>query len=136
MVGFDVRKVILNDYEDIARLNSKIDYLDLEAICNDKKTLMVVAQLNDYVIGYIKGNFIGDMYNIGVDVKDLIVDEMYRGLGVGHQLVLELEKCIKDRNVQYITSINRNYDDEKVKFFNRQGFSLENNSRFIKLNLM
>lgn len=136
MVGFDVRKVILNDYEDIAKLNSKVDYLDLKAICNDKNTLMVVAQLNDDVIGYVKGNFIREAYNIEVDVEDLIVDEMYRGLGVGHQLVLELEKCIKGGSVRYITTINRNYDDEKVKFFNRQGFTLYNNSRFIKLNLI
>ena len=51
MVGFDVREIKLNDYEDIHKLNSKLDYLNIKSIAEDKRSITLVAQLNDDVIG-------------------------------------------------------------------------------------
>lgn len=133
MVGFDVREIKLNDYEDIHKLNSKLDYSNIESIAEDKSSITLVAQLNDDVIGYINSNINEDMnYNKKLEIKDMIVDEKYRGLGVGHQLMLELEKNAKQNEIMYIVNSNKEYDEEEVKFYNRQGFKLENGRQFIK----
>ncbi|MCR1952459.1 MULTISPECIES: GNAT family N-acetyltransferase [unclassified Clostridium] len=133
MVGFDVREIKLNDYEDIHRLNSKLDYSNIKSIAEDKSSIVLVAQLNDDVIGYVNSNLIEDInYNKRLDINDIIVDEKYRGLGVGHQLILELEKNAKQNEVMYIVNSNKEYNEEEVKFYNRQGFKLDNKRQFIK----
>ncbi|MDI9218636.1 GNAT family N-acetyltransferase [Clostridium tertium] len=133
MVGFDVREIKLNDYEDIHKLNSKLDYLNIKSIAEDKSSIVLVAQLNDDVIGYVNSNLIEDInYNKRLDINDIIVDEKYRGLGVGHQLILELEKNAKQNEVMYIVNSNKEYNEEEVKFYNRQGFKLDNKRQFIK----
>ncbi|GAA0757196.1 GNAT family N-acetyltransferase [Clostridium sartagoforme] len=133
MVGFDVREVNLKDYEDIYKLNSKLNYSNIKSISEDNKSLMIVAQLNDDVIGYINSNFNEDSNNNKtINIKDIIVDEKYRGLGVGHQLMLEVEKNAKDNRVNYIVSINKDYHKEEIEFYNRQGFELDKDFKFVK----
>lgn len=133
MVGFDVREIKLNDYEDIHKLNSKLDYLNIKSIAEDKRSITLVAQLNDDVIGYVDSNINEDLnYKRKLDINSMIVDEKYRGLGVGHQLILELEKNAKQNEVAYIVNSNKEYNEEELKFFNRQGFELDNKRQFIK----
>ncbi|GAA0083857.1 hypothetical protein UT300007_02960 [Clostridium sp. CTA-7] len=133
MVGFDVREMELNDYNDINKLNSKIDYSKVKYILEDRNHLMIVAQLNDDVIGYISSNLNEDIKaNKVVGIEDIIVDEKYRGLGVGHQLMLELEKSKKSKGANYIISSNKNCNEEEIKFYKRQGFTLDNDFKFIK----
>ena len=133
MVGFDVREIKLNDYEDIHRLNSKLDYSNIKSIAEDKRSITLVAQLNDDVIGYVNSDLSDDLnYKRKLDINSMIVDEKYRGLGVGHQLILELEKNAKQNEVAYIVNSNKEYNEEEFKFFNRQGFELDNKRQFIK----
>ncbi|MDB1949013.1 GNAT family N-acetyltransferase [Clostridium tertium] len=133
MVGFDVREIKLNDYEDIHKLNSKLDYLNIKSIAEDKRSITLVAQLNDDVIGYVDSNISEDLnYKRKLDINSMIVDEKYRGLGVGYQLILELEKNAKQNEVAYIVNSNKEYNEEELKFFNRQGFELDNKRQFIK----
>ncbi len=92
-----------------------------------------MAQLNDDVIGYVDSNISEDLnYKRKLDINSMIVDEKYRGLGVGHQLILELEKNAKQNEVAYIVNSNKEYNEEELKFFNRQGFELDNKRQFIK----
>ncbi len=133
MVGFDVREVNLKDYEDIYKLNSRLNYSNIKSISEDNKSLMIVAQLNNDVIGYINSNFNEDNnHNKTINIKDIIVDEKYRGLGVGHQLMLEVEKTAKDNEVNYIVSVNKDYHKEEIEFYNRQGFELDKDFKFVK----
>lgn len=133
MVGFDVREIKLNDYEDIHKLNSKLDYLNIKSIAEDKRSITLVAQLNDDVIGYVDSNISEDLnYKRKLDINSMIVDEKYRGLGVGYQLILELEKNAKQNEIAYIVNSNKEYNEEELKFFNRQGFELDNKRQFIK----
>lgn len=133
MVGFWCEEIKLNDYEDIHKLNSKLDYLNIKSIAEDKRSITLVAQLNDDVIGYVDSNISEDLnYKRKLDINSMIVDEKYRGLGVGHQLILELEKNAKQNEVAYIVNSNKEYNEEELKFFNRQGFELDNKRQFIK----
>ena len=69
-----------------------------------------MAQLNDDVIGYVNSDLSDDLnYKRKLDINSMIVDEKYTGLGVGHQLILEmLEKNAKQNEVAYIVNSNKN----------------------------
>ena len=133
MVGFDVRNISLGDYNDLLKLNLSLDYSSIKSIENDKNSMIFVAQLNDDIIGYINYSIGCDInYNKTLFIKDIVVDEKYRGLGVGHQLILEAEKNAKGYNAVQLVALNNNYIEEEVEFYNRQGFKLNSESMYEK----
>ncbi len=133
MVGFDVRNISLGDYDDLLKLNLSLDYSSIKSIENDKNSMIFVAQLNDDIIGYINYSIGCDInYNKTLFIKDIVVDEKYRGLGVGHQLILEAEKNAKGYNAVQLVALNNNYIEEEVEFYNRQGFKLNSESMYEK----
>ena len=133
MVGFDVRNISLGDYNDLLKLNLSLDYSSIKSIENDKNSMIFVAQLNDDIIGYINYSIGYDInYNKTLFIKDIVVDEKYRGLGVGHQLILEAEKNAKGYNAVQLVALNNNYIEEEVEFYNRQGFKLNSESMYEK----
>ena len=133
MVGFDVRNISLGDYDDLLKLNLSLDYSSIKSIENDKNSMIFVAQLNDDIIGYINYSIGYDInYNKTLFIKDIVVDEKYRGLGVGHQLILEAEKNAKGYNAVQLVALNNNYIEEEVEFYNRQGFKLNSESMYEK----
>ena len=67
MVGFDVRNISSKDYNDIIRLSEDLDYSSLKSIMADENSKIIVAQLNDEIIGYI--NFI-ILNNVRIQKKD------------------------------------------------------------------
>lgn len=126
MVGFDVRTIKKGDYNYIIKLNSDKAYLEEELVRDNK---IIVAQLNDDVIGYLKYDI---DENNRVKIIDLVVDEMYRGLGVGYQLLLELEAHIRKEYVNDILVTGRKFTKEELNFYNRQGFRYNVNSNLEK----
>jgi ribosomal protein S18 acetylase RimI-like enzyme len=130
MVGFDVRGLKEEDYKDILKLNPNITYINEINSLGDES--IIVAQLNDDVIGYIRFEFDGDKAHI----EELIVDEMYRNLGVGYQLISEFEKNINTENLNEIIVLGRRFLKEEVEFYNRQGFKLDKNSNLTKKKLL
>jgi ribosomal protein S18 acetylase RimI-like enzyme len=121
MVGFDVRNIILDDYNDLIKLNSNLDYSSIKSMEKDNNSMIIVAQLNDEVIGYINYNIVNDInYNKSLVINNIVVEEKYRGLGVGHQLMIEAEKHARIYNVVYLVALNDNYVEEEVEFYNKQ----------------
>ena len=122
MVGFDIREVRLGDYSDIFKINSEIKEETIKLVKGDNNHLMIVGQLNNEVIGYLKGRI--DTEKETIFIESFSVDEKYKGLGVGYQLLLEVEKELNKRDVKNIVHINNIYDEDEIRFFNRQGFIL------------
>ena len=122
MVGFDIREVRLGDYSDIIKINSEIKEETIKLVKGDNNHLMIVGQLNNEVIGYLKGRI--DSEKETIFIESFSVDEKYKGLGVGYQLLLEVEKELNKRDVKNIVHINNIYDEDEIRFFNRQGFIL------------
>ena len=134
MVGFDVRKISLEEIDDILRLNRDLDYSSIKSITEDKNSMIIVAQLNDEIIGYIEFTIANDTsYKKKLAINEIVVEEEYRGLGVGHQLMIEAEKYAIDYNAAFIVAIYNKYKDEEVNFYNRQGFKLNAERRYEKL---
>ena len=131
MVGFDVREVKLEDYFDIIKINSEIKDGIIKLVKEDNNHLMIVGQLNDEVIGYLKGRV--DTERETIFIESFSVDEQYRGLGVGYQLLLEIEKELNNKRIKNIVHINNEYNEDEVRFFNRQGFILGNSLNYEKV---
>ena len=134
MVGFDVRKISLEEIDDILRLNRDLDYSSIKSITEDKNSMIIVAQLNDEIIGYIEFTIANDTsYKKKLAINEIVVEEEYRGLGVGHQLMIEAEKYAADYNAASIVAIYNNYKEEEVYFYNKEGFRLNAERRYEKL---
>lgn len=133
MVGFDVRNIVKKDLEDVFRLNDSIDSSEINYQNDSGKYKVIVAQLNDDVIGYVRYEILK-----GIDCKktlsihEVLVDEKYRGLGVGYQLILETEKMAKDYNATSLVVLNSKYLEDEVIFYSRQGFKLNVDRRYEK----
>lgn len=124
MIGFDIRSVHTEDYKAIEKLNSKLNNTKLKEIKGDKNCIAYAAQLNDDVIGYAIFYILNEKdYKRGIDIDDIFVEEMYRGLGVGHQLMIEVEKAAIDHKANYITKFDDNFDEEGGDFLIREGFN-------------
>ena len=134
MVGFDVRRISSKDFDDIIKLNKSLDYSNIKSITEDENSMIVVAQLNDDVIGYINFTIINDTsYEKNLAINEIMVEEEYRGLGVGHQLMIEAEKYAMDYNATFIVALYNKYKDEEVNFYNKEGFKLNAERRYEKL---
>lgn len=134
MVGFDIREVNLGDYSDIIKINSEIKEETIKLVKEDRNHLMIVGQLNDEVIGYLKGRI--DREKETIFIESFSVDEKYKGLGVGYQLLLEVEKELNKRDIKNIVHVNNIYDEDEVRFFNRQGFVLGDNLNYEKIGIL
>lgn len=134
MVGFDIREVRGEDYFDIIKINSEIKEETIKLVKEDSNHLMMVGQLNDEVIGYLKGRI--DTEKETIFIESFSVDEKYKGLGVGYQLLLEIEKELSKRDIKSITHVNNVYDEDEVRFFNRQGFILGENLNYEKVSVL
>ena len=133
MVGFDVRDMIKGDLEQVFKLNYKENFSLSNYQNDDSEHKILVAQLNDDIIGYIKYEILNDETCKKIlSINEVLVDEKYRGLGVGHQLMVEAEKMAKDYNITSLVVLNNNYLEEEVMFYKRQGFNLNIDRRYEK----
>lgn len=133
MVGFDIRSMIKEDLDGLINLNNRGDFSLINYQNDDNEHKILVAQLNDDIIGYIKYEILKDKnLKKGLIVREIVVDENYRGLGVGHELMIEAEKVAKNYNIASLVILNNNYLEEEVMFYKRQGFNLNVDRRYEK----
>lgn len=133
MVGFDIRSMIKEDLDGLINLNNRGAFSLINYQNDDNEHKILVAQLNDDIIGYIKYEILKDKnLKKGLIVREIVVDENYRGLGVGHELMIEAEKVAKSYNIASLVILNNNYLEEEVMFYKRQGFNLNVDRRYEK----
>ena len=133
MVGFDVRKISSEDYDDVIRLSEDLDYSSIKSIIEDENSKIIVAQLNDEIIGYINFTILNNRsYISNLAINEIMVEEKYRGL-VGHQLMIEAKKYAEDYNAASIVATYNNYKEEEVYFYNKEGFRLNGERRYEKI---
>ncbi|GAB6168054.1 GNAT family N-acetyltransferase [Clostridium carnis] len=143
MVGFDIRECELEDYREICKLNKDFGYAYKEEIVlkrvknilTNKRDIILVAQLNDDVIGYLHGSSYEALYSdLLVNILGFVVDEKFRSLGVGNELIKELEKWAKDNSFSGVRLIS-SYDSlEAHKFYEKHGYiNRKNQKNYIKV---
>ena len=133
MIGFDIRRFEEKDYNNIINLNNNLDYFKIKSFVNDLNSYIIVAQLNDDIVGYASFTILSNTpYKKDLIINEILVDEGFRGLGIGHQLMLDIEKVCREYNVELISTLCNEFSDEELVFFSRHGFKFTDEMKFQK----
>lgn len=108
-------------------LNSEleIDRQEFPKIINDPDYYFLVAKQkdNDNCTGFLIAHKISDFYQIDL----LLVDEQFRGFGIGSKLI----SALKDKNLcTYVMKENKS----AINFYKKSGFEITDNPNPDKLN--
>lgn len=113
---------------------SKGEFLNM---LEDKKALLLVATINDRVVGFSysfiekeTGNNVVYGYH-RVYIGDLYVLPNYQRQGIGSLLIKEVEKWAKDRKLNDLAVLVYNFNKKAVNFYEKQGYQAYS-TQFIK----
>lgn len=145
MEDITIRCANLSDVELIQKLNYKLFELEKE---NFDSTLIlewplseegkkyfedlinneyvIIALKNENVIGYLagsineKGSY--ELIQYG-EINNMLVDDKYRGFGIGKQLINKFKEYCKSKNVANLKVIASAKNKKAIEFYRKQGFN-------------
>ena len=137
-----IRNACLDDSSAIARLMPQLGYPTtpdemrerLEAILSNLDYITFIAEVRKEVVGMV-GAGIGRYYESnGVygRLLALVVDERWRGRGIGASLVARAERWLKARQATSIVVNSGRHRSEAHRFYSLLGYE-ETGVRFVKL---
>ena len=97
----------------------------LQELITEENALLLVAEINKRVVGYIHGETVTYLLFAGREmmVSEVFVDESHRGSGVGRALMAAIEAEAAQRKCFRITVMNgRERESFKRGFYPSQGF--------------
>ena len=141
MSEIQIRNACLEDSPAIARLMSQLGYSmtsdemkeRLKVILSDSDYMTFVAEIETEIVGMI-GIGIGRYYERNGAygrALALVVDEKWRGQGIGKFLVLEAESWFRERGVASVIVNSGKQRHEAHRFYRRLGYE-ETGLRFVK----
>ena len=145
MEEITIRRANLSDVELIQKLNYKLFELEKE---NFDSTLIldwplseegkkyfedlinneyvIIALKDENVIGYLagsineKGSY--ELIQYG-EINNMLVDDKYRGLGVGKQLINQFKEYCKSKNIINLKVVASAKNKNAIDFYRKQGFT-------------
>jgi GNAT superfamily N-acetyltransferase len=141
MPDISIRPAALSDSPAIARLVGQLGYASSEAQIRDR--LAVLSGRTDYAVwvAEIPGRIVGLVgvfvhYGLEFDgaygrLLGLVVDEAFRGKGIGRRLMGQTERWLQERGVRHLTLTSGKQRKEAHAFYRRLGFE-ETGLRFKK----
>ena len=101
---FIVRQYKEEDFNDVSRIIKEAFSIDKVKNIFDDNYLELVAELNNKVVGYLViskiRNIVLDKYYYHVDY--VCVDSNYQNMGIGRELMLEVDRLAIKNNIMYI----------------------------------
>lgn len=119
----DFHPEIFNQLEFDART---IDYID--SIIKDSKSRLIVAEENGKIIGLAKSDIVSSpdvslfVKRDYIDISTIVVDEQYRGRGVGQKLLDRIYEWAKEVNISEVELSVFSFNETAVKFYENNGF--------------
>lgn len=119
----------LNEIVIIAQKSSQLSVRKGEAFWNikelsrwikDDNNVCLVATKNDTVIGFVTSLF-NKSARIS-SIENLYVKKIYRGQGIGKQLLESCVERLKKRGARYIFTLVKINNNDAIKFFKKNGF--------------
>lgn len=104
MQEINIREINVTDYKDIYLLNEELGYVysvekvkeRINYILTNTKDIILVAERNDEIIGYIHGSPYELLYSDSlINILGFVVKEKHRNCGVGNLLIRKLEQWAK-----------------------------------------
>ncbi|WP_088071914.1 GNAT family N-acetyltransferase [Gottfriedia luciferensis] len=124
-VDITVRPYVEDDFSHIHNLNIKEKWNNLVEKSEDTQkawensNIKYVACFNESIIGYIRGLTDG---NITLFVSELLIDENYRGLGIGTKLLKHVHKIYPKTRIDLLATSSSQTYYESNKFRSFYGF--------------
>ena len=140
----NIRKVNINDYEDIVNLYKqlfdsekkfddnivrtyKIDEKEEKRIkksIKSRKGIFLVAEIDNKIVGLIDGYIMESIYyNEKISyLAHLCVDEKYRNKEIGSKLIEEFSEISKKKGAKYITLSAFEKNIPATNLYNKHGF--------------
>ncbi|PEL13259.1 GNAT family N-acetyltransferase [Bacillus sp. AFS017336] len=129
-----IREVKETDVQDLSSLMNQFGYptteqemrVRYEKIKNNPHYFTIVAEVDDTIVGIV-GLFRGHFYErneVSVRIVAFVVDERYRKIGIGKQLIAKAEKWAKDVGALGIGLTSGKRDEREVahRFYKRLGY--------------
>jgi len=89
------------------------------------KAVCYIARLEGKSVGYLSGYIIDEpsvYQEIVARLNEIVVDEKYRGKGIGQKLILQFEKWCTDNMVKYINLSAFNDNENAMSVYRKIGF--------------
>jgi len=129
------------DAADLARLVSQLGYPSteqdmaerLEALAGQPEYVLFVAEESGRIVGLV-GAFLGYALEFSGPwgrLMGLVVDEPYRGRGIGRRLMERIEGWLRDHGATRLTLTSGKQRTEAHRFYRRLGYE-ETGLRFVK----
>lgn len=141
MIIRDMKEKDLNDvavlYEKLFGQKSNIEnMLEKFPLMNDSNSyILIVAEDNGKVIGTVMGiichTMVANLKSFLV-MEAVVVDENYRGNGIGKEMLLDLESRAKRQGCSYIILVSGNQRKEAHKFYEALGYGEDKAKGFRK----
>lgn len=138
-----IRRVSISDYKDIYMLNKELGYLyeeekvrgKIKYIIENKKDIILVAYINNNIIGYIHGSEYELLYSDSlINILGFVVKESYRKNGVGTALIDKLEEIAIEKKYSGIRLVSGIDREDAHRFYERNGYIYRKEQKnFIKL---
>ncbi len=97
----------------------------IKSLLKNRAVIFFIAEVDDKMIGFVSGDVRKRGHeNLGT-VHNLFIEENQRGRGYGDALVAELSKHFKNHKCRHIRSFVRIENDRALKFWQKQGFNIE-----------
>ncbi len=107
-------------HEDTRHISEK----ELGVLVKDKNIAIVVARADGEIIGMGTLYMIPKVGKLNAYMEDVIVDEAYRGQGLGEKIVRELVGIAKNQGVKGISLTSRTHRVAAHKLYTKLGFSI------------
>jgi GNAT superfamily N-acetyltransferase len=141
MTDLAIREAKTTDAADLARLVSQLGYPSteqdmaerLEALAGKPEYVLFVAESSGRVVGLV-GAFLGYALEFSGPwgrLMGLVVDEPFRGQGIGRRLMERIEAWLRDHGATRLTLTSGKQRTEAHRFYRRLGYE-ETGLRFVK----
>ena len=142
MKEINIREITVFDYKDIFLLNQELGYeyelekvkKRIEYIVENSKDIILIAEQNDELIGYIHGSPYELLYSDSlINILGFIVKEEFRNTGIGSILINKLECLVKANGYSGIRLVSGSDRLNAHKFYEHHGYSYRKDQKnFIK----
>jgi GNAT superfamily N-acetyltransferase len=138
------RTAIINDAADMAILNTQLGYpsttetlkQNLEKVLTLPDNIVFVAEYDHKVVGWTNVRLTSTIESGTVsEIWGLIVDEAYRGNGIGKELIARVKQWAKQKGVKKLrvrTNVKRK---DAHRFYFREGFTETKEQKSLEINL-
>ncbi|GMG97011.1 GNAT family N-acetyltransferase [Tepidimicrobium xylanilyticum] len=143
MGQINVRQIKITDYYDIYLLNQELGYFypmekvkeRIEYITQNTKDIILVAQQDNEVIGYIHGSPYELLYSDSlINILGFVVKEKYRNIGVGNMLINNLECWAKENGYSGVRLVSGFDRLNAHRFYEKHGYvNRKDQKNFIKI---